>query len=91
MLYTKDAIKDFTTLSLEKKQSKVKAIATKLADSYPFYAEVLALFDRFGSKVSENILDYVYEVTMKLVDVNQKHEILGDEMEKLQELKKTIR
>jgi hypothetical protein len=46
--------------------------------------------EQFGNKVGENILTYVYEVTMKLVDINQNHDILADEMKKLQELKKTI-
>lgn len=87
---TKDALADFTTLDLRSKQWKVKAIATKLSEHYPFYVEVLALMDQFGDKVWENILNYIYEVTMKLVDINQNHDILADEMNRLQELKKTI-
>jgi hypothetical protein len=91
MLYTKSALADFATLDLRSKQWKIKAIATKLSENYPFYVEVLALIDQFGDKVSENILNYVYEVTMKLVDINQNHDILADEMKNIQDLKKTIK
>lgn len=88
--WTKDALADFTSLDVAAKQWKIKAICEKLSSHYPFYGEVSALFEQFGSKVWENILDYVYEVTMKLVDINQNHDILADEIQTLQELKKTI-
>jgi len=87
---TQDALADFTQLDLWSKQGKIKTIATKLSEHYPFYVEVLALMDQFSDNVWENILNYVYEVTMKLVDINQNHDILADEMKTLQELKKSI-
>jgi len=87
---TQDALADFATLDLWSKKWKIKAIAIKLSEKYPFYVEVLALMNQFGDKVWEKILNYVYEVTMKLVDINQNHDVLSDEMKNLQELKKTI-
>jgi uncharacterized protein YjaG (DUF416 family) len=90
MLYTKGALDDFASLGLEQKRAKIQTIVEKMADVYPFYAQVRDMFVEFDSKISENILDYVYEVTMKLVDVNQNHTILADEMETLEKLKQTI-
>lgn len=90
MLDTKGALQDFAGLSLEQKRAKIQAIADKMAEKYEFYAIVRDMFVEFDAKIWENILDYVYEVTMKLVDVNQNHTILADEIQNLEELKKNI-
>jgi hypothetical protein len=90
MLHTKQALENFADLSLDKKQVKIYAISVKLANIYPFYTLVRDMFDEFGTKISENILDYIYAVTMKLVDVSQNSKILSQEMQNLQKLKKSI-
>lgn len=83
---TQNAKEGFTWLSYDEKLSKVKFIVNLLKSKSPFFAEINNLF-KSNQKISEEILDYLYDVVMKLVDVQSNDAVIKEWKMKLKEIK----
>jgi hypothetical protein len=81
-----NAKENYVWLSYDEKLSKVKFIINLLKSKSPFFAEISNLF-KSNQKISEEILDYLYDVVMKLVDVQSNDAVIKEWKMKLKEIK----
>ncbi|MFA5747614.1 MAG: hypothetical protein WC872_00705 [Candidatus Absconditabacterales bacterium] len=81
-----NAKENYVGLSYDEKLSKVKFIINLLKSKSPFFAEISNLF-KSNQKISEEILDYLYDVVMKLVDVQSNDAVIKEGKMKLKEIK----
>jgi hypothetical protein len=87
MVDTKQLIDAFRQLPLALKRAKIDAILKRLENNHPFFHDLSEFFLAYDTRISEPILDYVYDVTMRCVDAIQYGVLLEEERANISHLK----